>query len=101
MIKLIYARSAQTYPFINLIEWACLYVYSGIIQRASNGWNILFHYVSINLGGLYVRVTHEPLEHADIDAVFEHVRGEWVPEGVASWPFRDASTINRDLDRFL
>ena len=46
------------------------------IQRAERCENILFHDVSVDLSGLDVRVSHELLEHADINPVFEHVSGE-------------------------
>ena len=46
------------------------------IQRAYCCGDIFFHYVCIDFGSLDVRVSHELLEHADIDAVFKHVGGE-------------------------
>ena len=46
------------------------------IQRAYCDGDIFCHYVGVDFAGLDVGVSHELLEHSDIDSVFKHVGGE-------------------------
>jgi hypothetical protein len=42
------------------------------------------HDVGVDFGRFYIGMSHEFLDDADVDAVFQHVGGEGMPEGVAA-----------------
>ena len=57
--------------------------------------------MGVEFGRFYIGMTHEFLDDADVDAVFQYVGGEGMPEGVTAHAFGDGGSINRRLDRFL
>ena len=71
------------------------------VQRAGYRTQVFLHDVGVNLGGLDIRMAHQLLNDADIDAVFQQVRGVAVSKGVAGDPFGQSCAAHRRPDRFL
>jgi hypothetical protein len=53
-------------------------------QRALQLLDVTGHDMGIDLGGLDVGMAEKFLEHPDFHPVFQHMRGETVPQGVAA-----------------
>lgn len=63
--------------------------------------DIAGHHMGVNFRSLDIRVTKQFLEDADIGAVFQHMRGEAVAQGMATYPFIDFGLFGGTLHRFL
>ena len=57
--------------------------------------------MGVDLGGLDIGVTQQFLEDADVGAVFQHVGGEAVAQGVAADLFVDAGGLGGAFHRLL
>ena len=74
---------------------------SDAVEGALQAADIAGHDMGVNLGGLDIRVAEQFLEDADIDSVFQHMRGEAMAQRVATNPFVDPCLLCGPLHRFL
>jgi len=71
------------------------------VQRALQLPDVPGHDMGIDLGGLYVRVAEEFLEHADVHPVFQHMGGKTVPQGVTADLLVDPGLLCGPFHRLL
>lgn len=57
--------------------------------------------MGVDFGGFYIGVSHELLHHADVNPVFQQVRGKRMSEDMATDPFGDSGSLHGSFDRFL
>jgi hypothetical protein len=74
---------------------------SNAVQRALQIADIASHHMSVYFRGLDIRMAEQFLEDADIDPVFQHMRGETMAQGVATYFFVDSGKFCGPFHRFL
>jgi hypothetical protein len=65
------------------------------VQRALQIADIAGHHMGVDFRGLDIRMAEQFLEDADIDSVFQHMRGETVAQRVAANSFIDLGLFGR------
>jgi len=69
------------------------HMFSDAVERTLQVADIAGHDMGVDLCGLDIRVAEQFLEDADIDSVFQHMRGKAMTQRVATHSFGDPGLL--------